>query len=175
MQILVNGLINIRVLDASHGSIQYIRPDFFDYMTELRSLNISHHALGLATDTRRLLRPLCHLSELDLSNNQLKSIDGATFASCLQLRRLVLAENGLVSLSLRLANHSRLELLDLQGNFITEIEPDTRQDLDRLARDSVRPLSLDLRNNYLTYQRRSFQRTSLSRTHEPIRPGFAVC
>ena len=146
---IAKGMNNLRVFDCSHGGIEYIRPDLFEYTAEIRSLNISHHALGLHTNVRRLLRPLRHLSELDLSNNQMQSIDGATFARCLRLRRLLLAENGLTSITLQLSGLSRLELLDLHGNHLTEIEADFRHDLDRLARDSDRPLSLDLRNNSL--------------------------
>ncbi|XP_031631630.1 chaoptin isoform X2 [Contarinia nasturtii] len=145
----------IRRLDLSENIISTIENDAFTEIGHsLISLKISHGFAGSFTSfPAQSFRTLTSLQELDLSNNQLKSISDTSFHFLQNLRTVELNDNVIERISKGTFQgdiHSKLETLALHFNSIKAIEESTFADLKELTK-----LQLD-DNRITTIEKRAF-------------------
>ncbi|KAK2863289.1 hypothetical protein Q5P01_002822 [Channa striata] len=119
------------------------------HIPSLRTLDVIVSNIGTIGDD--LLRSCSQLTELTLSANDLSELSDNSLRSLTQLRRFTLDSNHLVKLPLALRGLTTLEVLDLQSNFISELDCLDFQNLTRLT-------NLNLNNNRISnFQRCVFQ------------------
>nr|AST16086.1 toll-like receptor 13 [Scophthalmus maximus] len=97
----------------------------------LRSLAVTNSRIGIIDEN--LLQSCSQLTELTLSANQLTELSELSFRSTTQLRRLRLDSNELSKVPLALRELFTVEVLDLQSNFISELDCLDFQLLTRLT------------------------------------------
>ncbi|XP_055324765.1 chaoptin [Sitodiplosis mosellana] len=129
----------VRRLDLSENNIGSIDTDAFTEIGHsLTSLKIAHGLSGSFTAfPAQSFRTLTSLQELDLSNNQLKSISDTSFHFLNNLRTVELNDNVIEKISKGTFQgdiHSKLEILALHYNSMKKIEENTFVDLKELTR-----------------------------------------
>ena len=133
----------LEIIDASHGAVELITPEFMHNFKNLRFLNISHNVLGASgSDYQGTFSQLPLLEDINLSYNKLGQISPRAFESCTNLRRLNLANNELTQIDLYMGHLTALELIDLSGNHLVTLSDTFMRSLDKQF--LVRPLIIDI-------------------------------
>ncbi|XP_022616855.1 toll-like receptor 13 [Seriola dumerili] len=107
----------------------------------LRTLHVTNSRIGTLDD--HLLSSCSQLTELTLSSNELSKMSEHSLGSVTQLRVLELDRNQLSKPPLVLQGLSKLETLNLESNFISELDCLDFKNLTRLT-------ILDLNNNRIS-------------------------
>ena len=122
------GLSSLLTLDLSHNPIRANFKELFHYTQRLKVLSLSHTSLHSLPSL-----PLPGLLSLDISQNQLSSLDSSSFESINQLRKLDLSHNKMQTLP---SNCWRfvpyLKTLDISFNPIRVLTKESFYGLHRL-------------------------------------------
>ena len=133
----------LEIVDASHGAVELITPEFMQNFKNLRFLNLSHNVLGASgSDYQGTFSQLPLLEDINLSYNKLGQISPRAFELCTNLRRLNLANNELTHIDMYMGHLSALELIDLRGNRLVTLSDTFMRNLDEQFH--VRPLVLNI-------------------------------
>lgn len=129
----------IKRLDLSENKISQIEPDAFNEIGHsLQSLKISHGFAGsMSTLPAEAMRHLTSLQELDISNNQLKTMTDTCFHFLKDLRILEMHDNRLEQVlkgTFQGDIHTNLAVIKLGFNHIKLISQHTFVDLEALQR-----------------------------------------
>ena len=137
------GLLKLRTLDMSHGSMVRLTPQFVD-IPNLQNFNISHNKVETAS-----LEIICtgspNLIDFDVSYNRLRTIAPSTFSNNPNIAHIKLGGNALLEVELELGNLTRLESLSLNSNSLTRLANTFVTELEHLSRRTN--FTLDIRNN----------------------------
>ena len=99
----------LEIVDASHGAVELITPEFMNNFKNLRFLNLSHNFLGFSgSDYQGTFSQLPLLEDINLSYNKLGQISPRAFECCTNLRRLNLANNELTHTDMYMGHLSAL-------------------------------------------------------------------
>ena len=109
----------LKSLDLSENSIDEL-PAEIGNLLDIEQLSVRQNKL------RRLplLERCCKLKDLDVSFNQLESLDAGFFESLLSVVNLNLRDNKLVALPATIRSLNKLTRLDLSNNNLSGQEPD---------------------------------------------------
>nr|KAG5701788.1 hypothetical protein BaRGS_000778 [Batillaria attramentaria] len=146
----ITGLDVIETLDLSGSYCFNVSETIFDFCGTLVNLRLSNFNMNpdfFRARAWRMFQNLHLLQTLDLSLNNLIHVDPHMLRAQRRLKQLNLAGNRLQSLSVDLAHHEDLELLDMSHNMLPTLLPGERQALDALA--NKRNFTLRLRGNSL--------------------------
>uniref|UniRef100_A0A669FCD8 Toll-like receptor 22 n=1 Tax=Oreochromis niloticus TaxID=8128 RepID=A0A669FCD8_ORENI len=122
--------INVTELDLTDNKIKYIHDDAFKSLKNLRILTLSKNRLPLVPAATRNLPTL---SELDLSTNNISTLDCHDFTNQTKLRKLYLYQNSITALKPCLFKDLKgLETLKLQTNQITKLNGAFKEHLPKL-------------------------------------------
>ncbi|XP_037026425.1 chaoptin isoform X1 [Bradysia coprophila] len=143
----------LKRLDLSESRLSQIEPDAFNEIGHsLLSLKISHGLTGAALPADAM-RHLTSLQELDLSNNQLKTMTDTSFHFMKNLRHLELQDNRIEQVlkgTFQGDIHSKLQTISLSFNHLRQILQHTFVDLENLQQ-------LELDDNRIEHlERRAF-------------------
>ena len=131
---------------------KHMHAHFFSKNNSLKILDIRENLLGpqFGNDINgTTLRHLSNLRELDISMNLIYKLPLDFFNGTKSLRALIMSDNKLQTLNIRVAHMNHLKYIDASRNSIAWIGLQTRQDLDFLAENVNHTISLDLRLNPL--------------------------
>ncbi|XP_042080836.1 toll-like receptor 13 isoform X2 [Haplochromis burtoni] len=133
--------INVTELVLTDNKIKYIHDDAFRSLKNLRILTLSKNRLPLVPAATRNLPTL---SELDLSTNNISTLDCHDFTNQTKLRKLYLYQNSITALKPCLFKDLKgLQTLKLQTNQITKLNSAFKEHLPNLTQ-------LHLNGNKLT-------------------------
>uniref|UniRef100_A0A668TK08 TIR domain-containing protein n=1 Tax=Oreochromis aureus TaxID=47969 RepID=A0A668TK08_OREAU len=122
--------INVTELVLTDNKIKYIHDDAFRSLKNLRILTLSKNRLPLVPAATRNLPTL---SELDLSTNNISTLDCHDFTNQTKLRKLYLYQNSITALKPCLFKDLKgLETLKLQTNQITKLNGAFKEHLPKL-------------------------------------------
>ena len=115
-----SGLESLKHLSLGHNQIETIHEQSFQHCDKLLVLDLSHNQLSTAPVA---LRSLHGLQTIDLSENLINDIVGASFLKMQNLWRLQLNNNKLSKVTVGLFKEMKsLQILDLSANIIKEVE-----------------------------------------------------
>ncbi|XP_076467479.1 uncharacterized protein LOC143298501 [Babylonia areolata] len=140
------GLEGLASLNISGGYCVEISDIVFNYLPNLRNLSMSSMCVDASSfrkQSRRLFNKLTKLEHLDLSRNDLYSLDPRMLSGQTRLKTLNLAWNRFQSLPVELGHLKELTVLDLSHNMLITLHARERMTLDSL----VRMVSLSLHSN----------------------------
>ncbi|XP_046383222.1 leucine-rich repeat-containing protein 15-like isoform X2 [Ischnura elegans] len=112
---------SIYFMAISNCGLVHLMPDVFKKMTSIATLNLSRNALNDSESLGRALNPLANLNILDLSYNKLRVIGEEDLSANLNLNKLFLSGNQLLSPPSPSSIQS-LTLLDLSYCTLTSID-----------------------------------------------------
>ena len=139
----VLGLSKLHTLDASHGNLVSLTPQFVDF-PNLQHLNLTYNKLETAS-----LEIVCagspNLVDFDVSYNRLRTISPSTFSNNPFIAHIKLGGNALNEVELKLKNLTRLETLSLHSNKLPRLTGSFMTELDHLSRRTN--FTVDIRNN----------------------------
>ncbi|XP_028657923.2 toll-like receptor 3 isoform X2 [Erpetoichthys calabaricus] len=125
-------------LDASYNSIQKIDPELCLVLPHLHALKVQHNEVHLLSE--KDLKHCLNLTELNLSGNRLK-MTADTFRHLQNLKILDVSKNELKSVNLGMSPQlSSLQVLNLSENKISEIK---KEDFIYLSNSSLLLLKLE--------------------------------
>ncbi|XP_030612378.1 toll-like receptor 13 [Archocentrus centrarchus] len=111
--------IKVTELDLANNRIKNIHDDAFRSLQNLSILSLSHNRLPLVPAATRNIPTL---SELDLSTNNISTLDCQDFTNQTKLKKLYLYQNSISALQACLFKDlKRLQTLKLQTNQITKL------------------------------------------------------
>ena len=132
-----SGLKSVKHLLLGHNNIDVIHEQSFKHCSRLLVLDLSHNALSSAPEA---LLSLDGIQTIDLSNNLINSVIGASFLKMANLWRLQLNNNKLSKVSVGLFKEMKsLQILDLSANKINKVEKgslDSNQKLQAVRLDA---------------------------------------
>ncbi|XP_035767231.1 toll-like receptor 3 [Neolamprologus brichardi] len=141
---------NVTELVLTDNKIKYIHDDAFRSLKNLRILTLSKNRLPLVPAATRNLPTL---SELDLSTNNISTLDCHDFTNQTKLRKLYLYQNSITALKPCLFKDLKgLQTLKLQTNQITKLNGAFKEQYTTLNLDKSLPALtyLDLQGNGFT-------------------------
>ncbi|KAL5014195.1 hypothetical protein ScPMuIL_008465 [Solemya velum] len=124
----------LELLSLANNILEYISPRFFRFLLALKHINLSGNNLWKMSNNDEfayLFQYNEQLEYIDLSDNGLEVLHRTMFENKLLLKQLILRDNNLHDVDIRLPNTHSLELLDLSQNSISFISANTRADLER--------------------------------------------
>ena len=108
------GLTQLQILDASHGIVESIHPEFLKQLPSLRVLNQSHNKIGAAdNDFFAIFSSAQLLEDIDLSTNGLRYINRNAFYKLTKLKLINLGNNAFRHFDIQMNSLTSLELLNL--------------------------------------------------------------
>ena len=111
--------------DFSDNQCSKINSDFWrDSGNSIASLQLQNNRLGglLASQgNTSFLRWLTQIVDINLANNNIKDLPKYTFVFQINLVKLNLANNALISISFEISHMKNLTNLDLSGNLLTQL------------------------------------------------------
>uniref|UniRef100_A0A1B0CY43 Putative membrane glycoprotein lig-1 n=1 Tax=Lutzomyia longipalpis TaxID=7200 RepID=A0A1B0CY43_LUTLO len=107
---------SLRKLYLQHNNISFLTNHAFGDLEVLDCLNLSSN--NISTLRRRSFQGLMNLQELDLSDNRIEQLQFEQFGFLKKLRMLNLRNNRLKSLPRDAFINTRIEYLDMSGNFL---------------------------------------------------------
>ena len=141
------GLTQLLILDASHGIVESIHPEFLKQLPSLRVLNQSHNKTGAAdNDFFAIFNSAQLLEDIDLSTNGLRYINRNAFYKLTKLKLIKLGNNAFRHFDIQVNSLTSLELLDLSENRLPFLTSNFMQELDMLNAT----FAIDMRRNPLT-------------------------
>jgi len=147
-----NSLVEV---DLSSNNMIYISPTILPGGKSLEVLILKNNELSnmeKLSDFEYLIENYEKLLHFDISMNKLSHIPPSMFKYNSQLRELDLSDNMLVSISMTLANLSKLKLLKLKNNKILMLDSVTISAINSYLRNQtgqIRSFSIELHNNPL--------------------------
>ena len=140
------GLTQLQILDASHGIVESIHPEFLKQLPSLRVLNQSHNKIGAADNDFFAIFSFARLLEdVDLSTNGLRYINHNAFDKLTKLKVIKLGNNAFRHFDIQMKGLTSLELLDITENRLPFLTSSFMQELDMLNAT----FALDMRRNPL--------------------------
>lgn len=151
----VTGVENVKYMDLSDNTCNYVTPYFFDGFPSLTFLNISNNNLGSVFSSVNetaavVLKSLLRLEILDMSYNRITSLHDKTFFNMTNLEGLNISDNMLSEWSVDLSTSRCLNYINLSGNKIKTLSPTTRDYLDSLTSEKCnegKNVTVDLSQN----------------------------
>ena len=141
------GLTQLQILDASHGIVESIHPEFLKQLPSLRVLNQSHNKIGAADNDFFAIFSFAQLLEdINLSTNGLRYINRNAFYKLTKLKLIKLGNNAFRYFDIQMNSLTSLELLDLSENRLPFLTSSFMQELDMLNAT----FAIDMRRNPLT-------------------------
>ena len=137
---------NLTHADYSNNFISDIDPQFFDN-ANLSHLDFSNNFLGEKIDKEgrlHVLQDQVFLSYLSLAKNRIHSIPKLLFDNLTHLTELDLSGNNIQSMTFSLTNLIKLEFIHLQNNRIKSLSRENMQDLQKKRKNL---LTVDLTGN----------------------------
>ena len=135
-------------IDFSVNNLIWLDPDFGTHAEfSLDRLFLAKNNLGpqLTNETiPNLIRTLKNLTELDLSDNSIKSLPSNFFVHQLKMERIDLSQNAMRLINFKFTHMKNLTLLDLSRNLLDQLDRETR-----MAIVNVSNLTVDLTDNPL--------------------------
>lgn len=111
----------LRELDLSTNNISRVPNDFFNSLSQLEVLNMSHNLLR--NPSGNAFKAIKNLHILDLSFNRISSVDRQILDGMPQLQKLYVSHNGLFELpSESFEENIKIQELDLSHNHIRSID-----------------------------------------------------
>uniref|UniRef100_A0A182NV19 Uncharacterized protein n=1 Tax=Anopheles dirus TaxID=7168 RepID=A0A182NV19_9DIPT len=142
-------LHRLNYLTISKNPVRTLEANVFEHCPKIWSLDLVANAIESLPET--VFDSLSDVESIKLDHNRLQDVHDNLFANTGDLRVLTLSNNSLTLVSpILLRNLSQLEELHLRWNYIEEFQ--------LLFFPSIKPFSLDLRNNRFT----SFNQTMLT-------------
>ena len=133
----LSGLKSVKHLLLGHNKIHTIQDQSFEACGSLLVLDLSHNVLASAPEA---LKSLNQLQTIDLSDNLITSVVGASFLKMSNLWRLQLNNNKLTNVSVgQFKEMKSLQILDLSANKIVSVEKgslDSNQKLQAVRLDA---------------------------------------
>ncbi|XP_005098327.1 toll-like receptor 4 [Aplysia californica] len=139
------------VADLSDNKCEIISMRFLPAQNQLAVLNAQRNYLGdsLGRDTHgNTFARAYSVTYLDLSHNSIYRFPYNIFQSMSKAKVIVLADNHLQALDIKLSHMASLSFLDLRRNSVSWISKRSRDDLDTLAMSHT--VTLALENNPLS-------------------------
>ena len=137
------GLTQLQILDASHGIVESIHPEFLKQLPSLRVLNQSHNKIGAADND---FFAIFSFARLLLSTNGLRYINRNAFDKLTKLKLIKLGNNAFRHFDIQMNSLTSLELLDVSENRLPFLTSSFMQELDMLNAT----FAIDMRRNPLT-------------------------
>ena len=120
---LFNSSKNLEKLHLQNNSLTLLTPSIFVHLTRLVSLNLSRNSIASHLLNEDTFVGLVNLHALDMSFNQLSSIEASVFGKLTSLRMLNLQHNKVVTISAgAFAQIKSLQILSLSFNSIAHVE-----------------------------------------------------
>lgn len=122
----------IEELDLSGNELSYLFPSAFGYHPNLVRVSVNKNKFTVFP--AELLAGLRRLEYINLSDNQLSSVDELNFASLPRLREVFLNNNKIDHFSEgSFRNSSQIQLVDLSNNKLNRIEERTFEGINKLS------------------------------------------
>ena len=135
-------------LDFSVNSLVWLDPDFGTHAGFfIEKLFLANNNLGSQLRNKTIANPihtLKKLTELDLSRNNIKTLQSDFFAHQLRMKRIDLSQNAMHFIGFKFTHMKNLTMLDLSGNLLDQLDRETR-----IAIANVSNLTVDLTDNPL--------------------------
>ncbi len=126
---LFNDLQSLKVLDISSNELKVLPISVFWSLTHVQEIILS----GNRFKTVDFFKGLSNLQKLDLSVNQITTLQADVFEDLISLKRLYLSENSLVNVNANLfRNLTNLSVLYLQNNKLRNLDRTTFWGLTKL-------------------------------------------
>ncbi|XP_041374618.1 toll-like receptor 4 [Gigantopelta aegis] len=149
----ITGLENLDTLDFSYNPDLNIEPSFLDVCPNIRKLYLGGKSLKqnyLMENGTRLFQNLKHLTELDISHNDLSILPKDLFKKNSNIKVINLAGNKFQICSINTKDTPQLSILDLSDNSLSFLGDTTMAELDKMVEpDSNKSFSLMLKNNFM--------------------------
>ncbi|XP_052282850.1 insulin-like growth factor-binding protein complex acid labile subunit isoform X2 [Dreissena polymorpha] len=133
---------SIQRIQMSNNFVSIINVEgIFGGLDNIISLDLSSNLVHSIVGTFAILPNLC---EINIANNQLKTVHESLFKGLSQLRKLIIANNSLASIDKNaFSGLGVISQLDLSQNMLTQLDPYQFVDLFKLA-------YINLSNNHIT-------------------------
>ncbi|XP_058250056.1 carboxypeptidase N subunit 2 [Hemibagrus wyckioides] len=129
-----------KLLLNNNHKIKILAPNLFESLEKLEVLQL--HGNMLQNLHKALFLKLTNLHELNLSSNQLSTVDTSRLS---KLKKLDLGLNQITDLSLdTFKGNLQLQILSLQGNMISKLDPGIFSHLDNLEEVNLRDNKLEV-------------------------------
>ncbi|TRY62943.1 hypothetical protein TCAL_07279 [Tigriopus californicus] len=124
-----NSLVNLNILALSFNEIEELSSDMMSGLSQLSSLSMEHNKIK----SIGMIEPLPSLTDLTLSNNQLKSVPEFISSSAANLKTIDLGDNQIKEINPRdLGGLANLYGLRLAGNQISTISNQTFENVTNI-------------------------------------------
>ena len=125
--------------DFSRNSMISFESSFDDAILNnnliVESLNLSDNQLGKQLGERgdKIFKIFRNLTKLDLTSNDIKTLQNSTFESLHELEYLYLSKNSLLLIEFKILHMKKLKLLDLSENLVFQFNADLQNDIDEVT------------------------------------------
>ena len=120
---LFNSSRNLETLYLQNNSLTLLTPSIFVHLSKLVSLNLSRNSIASHLISEETFSGLTNLHALDLSFNQLSSVEAVVFSRMTSLRMLNLQHNKVHTVSAgAFSSLKNLQILSLSFNSIERVE-----------------------------------------------------
>ena len=104
----------------------------------VESLDLSDNQLGkqLGEPGNKIFRIFTNLTKLDLTSNDIKTLQYSTFESLHKLEYLNLSKNSLLLIEFKILHMKTLKLLDLSENIVSQFDVTLQNDIDEVKSHS---------------------------------------
>jgi hypothetical protein len=133
------GFDSLQTLLLSGNDMSNLAEYFFDGLCSLIELVLFSCKLNtnfMSNKSDRLFYNLHLIRRLDLSSNSLFSLQSGTFTTNRLLEQLDLSMNMFKHIPFKLKDTPNLKWLDLRNNALSSLEPNEREELDKLANEN---------------------------------------
>nr|WBP49900.1 Toll-like receptor protein [Mimachlamys nobilis] len=144
-------IVNLNLLeyvDLSHNSCGRVSPGFFQDVSTLKTLNVSHNNLGEVfknETTSNILQQLKSLENLNITHNKIDYMSAGVFHNLDALQKIDLSVNQLTEWNVEIDHLNRLKFLNISYNRLIVLPKSFMNAVDSITK--VTNLTLDLHGN----------------------------
>ncbi|XP_048248206.1 toll-like receptor 4 [Haliotis rufescens] len=148
----IRGLDNVTYIDLSNNLARKMSPTLLANSLNLRTLNMSYNFFGwqIQRDTKgEIFKNLTQLTELVISNNDLKGLRGDVLRDLYSLQILNVSNNGMYNFNAKINHLIHLQVIDCSHNQISWLSRKVMDDIKEI-KSKVPNLTLHLQGNPLS-------------------------